>query len=314
MPNLTSYPAIDVAIGLVVMFFVLSVVCSAIQELLATLADQRAKDLRAGLREILDEPTATAVEERLPGDRRSYIDPRQFSLALLDTLAPGADHPGLLAKAAETAATIENPGVKGPLVRALKDAQNNVAAARTEIEAWFNASMDRVSGTYKRRVQYLLLAIAAAVAIGANADTFQVANKLWADPALRASLVSQSNQILQQGGSAGQGGSAAQGAPVVHCPGSNQSVKTCIQSKLDNVASGVDSVDKLKLPIGWTKENTPNRVSEWVAKVFGLLITILALSLGAPFWFDVLGKLSRLRATGAKPAGSDTSTNEPKTA
>ncbi|WP_419661828.1 uncharacterized protein Dvar_22610 [Desulfosarcina variabilis str. Montpellier] len=40
---------------------------------------------------------------------------------------------------------------------------------------------------------------------------------------------------------------------------------------------------------------------EWIAKVIGLLITILAISLGGPFWFDILSKVSKIRATGAIP-------------
>ena len=42
------------------------------------------------------------------------------------------------------------------------------------------------------------------------------------------------------------------------------------------------------------------------AALGGWLITFLALALGAPFWFDALGKIAGLRATGppAKPASS----------
>ena len=35
--------------------------------------------------------------------------------------------------------------------------------------------------------------------------------------------------------------------------------------------------------------------------LFGWLLTGVAITLGAPFWFDVLGKVSNLRASGIKP-------------
>jgi hypothetical protein len=39
-------------------------------------------------------------------------------------------------------------------------------------------------------------------------------------------------------------------------------------------------------------------------KAAGLAITVLAVSLGAPFWFDLLNKLANLRASGPKPQPS----------
>jgi hypothetical protein len=326
--NLTGYPAIDVAIGLVVMFIVLSVVCSAIQEFFAMVFSRRARFLEKALKELLGDEKATEVRDRIPGDP-SYIDARQFSLALLDTLAPDADRPGLLAAAETSAEAITNPAAKRPVLRMIQGAEGNVDKARVEIEAWFDAAMDRVSGWYKRRVQYWLLVIAILVVGVSNADTFHVANKLWSDPTLRAALVQESDQILQSGPTGPSGPSASSGvtgaqgalapATTEPCPDSQKdtpSAKKCVESKLQNIATSVDDVKQLKLPIGWTKDNTPDKFVSWgtLGKLFGLLITVAALSLGAPFWFDVLGKLSRLRATGAKPAGSDTSTNEPKTA
>jgi hypothetical protein len=41
-------------------------------------------------------------------------------------------------------------------------------------------------------------------------------------------------------------------------------------------------------------------------KLLGCLMTALAVSLGAPFWFDSLGRLVNLRATGARPARAAT--------
>jgi len=67
----------------------------------------------------------------------------------------------------------------------------------------------------------------------------------------------------------------------------------------------VTDLRALGLPIGWTKENRPDNAWGWGGKVFGLVVTGFALMLGAPFWFDTLSKLARLRATG-KPEGTGT--------
>jgi hypothetical protein len=44
-----------------------------------------------------------------------------------------------------------------------------------------------------------------------------------------------------------------------------------------------------------------------VRKIPGLVVTTFAVALGAPFWFDVLNRLSNLRAAGKRPESTNTS-------
>jgi hypothetical protein len=105
--------------------------------------------------------------------------------------------------------------------------------------------------------------------VGLNVDTFHVADRLSKDEALRTAVV-------QQAGQAGEDSDAT----------------------ISGIAKQVDDVKRLGLPIGWAKVNQPSDVWSAIGRLFGWLATILALSLGAPFWFDVLGKFARLRNTG----------------
>jgi hypothetical protein len=59
------------------------------------------------------------------------------------------------------------------------------------------------------------------------------------------------------------------------------------------------------IPIGW-KSSVNTKISPVgvLTKITGLLATILAIFMGAPFWFDLLNKIANLRGTGAKPASS----------
>ncbi len=57
-------------------------------------------------------------------------------------------------------------------------------------------------------------------------------------------------------------------------------------------------MEGIGLPIGWNEANRPDGAAGWVSRIFGWSTTVLAVLLGAPFWFDVLGKFARLRATG----------------
>jgi hypothetical protein len=56
----------------------------------------------------------------------------------------------------------------------------------------------------------------------------------------------------------------------------------------------------LQLPMGWA--NSPADAGAWVIKLLGLLLTSIAVSLGAPFWFGVLNKIVNIRAAGPSPA------------
>lgn len=118
MPNVGSQ-VLDVALGLLFVLLVFSLVCTALQELVATALSSRAAFLEKGLRRLLagagkegaDAATdGTAKEaailtdllanpriaELVPDPRRlrktrklpSYLNSSTFSIALLDTLAP----------------------------------------------------------------------------------------------------------------------------------------------------------------------------------------------------------------------------------
>ena len=53
--------------------------------------------------------------------------------------------------------------------------------------------------------------------------------------------------------------------------------------------------------MGWQGSLTDNTARDWFERILGWLITILALCLGAPFWFDVLNKFINIRSAGKSP-------------
>ena len=75
------------------------------------------------------------------------------------------------------------------------------------------------------------------------------------------------------------------------------------------MATSVDSLEELQLPIGWAVEQQPDDGWDWFLtvwrKAIGLVLTAAAVTLGAPFWFDLLGKVARVRSAGARPAKAE---------
>jgi hypothetical protein len=199
----------------------------------------------------------------------SYIPSRTFALALFDIL----DGTGKTARQVQTAvAGIGNEQIKKTLLP-LMDGTEDLAAARANVEGWFNDAMERVSGWYKRKAQIIILLVALAVSVAFNVDTFEVTTTLWHDTAIRESIVAAAQQASQQ-------------------PLSNDI----------NVLK--EQLNELPLPLGW--ETVPSGVVEWLTKIAGLLVTTLALSFGAPFWFGTLNRLVNIRNSGGSPATSDT--------
>ncbi|MEP6466804.1 MAG: hypothetical protein ABJB05_10895, partial [Parafilimonas sp.] len=100
-------------------------------------------------------------------------------------------------------------------------------------------------------------------------------------------------------------------------PGNDTARLTLIQLQ-DSIQSKVESINKAKaaldqsIPLGWSEaELSKAKESGWflfvLAKIIGLAVTIIAIMMGAPFWFDVLNKISNLRGSGNKPDANKSS-------
>jgi hypothetical protein len=315
MPDVSSIAALDVLIGLFFLYFLLSLVCSAINEAISQVFNLRAVDLKRGLRNLLVEENAVDNFYRhwridalfkpkilgLAGRRKpSYIPSRAFALTVLDTFAgpvDGVANWDLIGRAHKSVDQIQNPRVKLLVKDALDEARLDIDKFRMSLERSFNEVMDRASGWYKRRVQLFLFVIAVALVGAMNADTFTIAERLWKDDALRAAVAAQAQNQTS----------------VRECAEADEAAEE--PNSVDRAAACIDRIEALGLPLGWTDDTTPEASSwtvwegewlrTWGAKFLGLLVTAFALSLGAPFWFDLLSKVSRLRATGPREVPSD---------
>jgi hypothetical protein len=286
---------LDIAIGLIFVYLLLSLVCSAAKEMLESLMRHRASDLERGIQDLLGSALAAELYNHglikglsKAGELPSYIPAQTFALALLDGLVPataaapsGASGalaaPSTAAGTAPTApppglrgavAAIANPDVRNALLALVDAAGPDAAKVRANIEGWFNSGMDRVTGWYTRRTQKVIVVLGLLTTAALNVDSVQIANSLYRDSALRASLVA-----------------AAEG----YAKSPPQAAKPIAEITAD--------IGKLGLPIGWPD---PEWKPEWplvLRKIFGLLLTALAVSLGAPFWFDLLGRVINVRAS-----------------
>jgi hypothetical protein len=281
---------LEIAVGLIYLYLLLSTVCSAANEWLAGLFALRGKNLLQSLQALLDDPTVSAIynhplikglsgADRLP----SYISSQVFATALLDVanVADVATGPAAVETLQQRVNAIPNPHVRQVLGALTTQAGETVSGLRHAVALWYDDAMDRASGTYKRRVQLIIFVLAALITGALNADTVTFANRLAQDPALVARVAAAAQGAAQSTASGGQPAAPAQ----------------------SEVASALEA---LKLPIGWSLNETdpravPRDVSGVLGKLLGLLFTVAAVSLGAPFWFDFLGRVVNLRLSGQPP-------------
>jgi hypothetical protein len=332
---MSNYPALDVAIGLVFLYIALALLCSTVNESIATAIGLRARYLQLGLLNLFSgSSTVTAegkqlveqfyhhplVQGLIPPRHGedpsldptkvtkwlkkppypSYVPSRTFVVALTDMASSAEASVGKLEnptpeqQAAAAAAqqrmqqaaddferklaAIPDAQLSTAMIALYRSVDSDAGRFKHAAEEWFDDTMERVSGWYKRRVHWILLGIAVVVVVLLNADTLAAGRVLWRDDAVRASVVKQAQTV-------------ANGTPS--------------EAQLDQ------TVKKLDLPLGWqlhtgdAPTQIPNDPLSWIAKIVGLALTIGAVMLGAPFWFDVLSKFVRVRGTGAPPPATD---------
>jgi hypothetical protein len=340
--------ALDVAIGLVLMYLVLSLVCTVVNEFIASQLRLRSRSLAAGLREIIDDPvvrnafyshgliagTKGAIQRATPlkpdpstpapqpvDVHPSYIAAETFVLALIGSLgaapAPGTTIPGITEIAA-VVSQLPTSKMKDSLEASLIAAQGNLSAFRQSAAKWFDDSMDRLSGAYKRNLKFISIAVGCLVASLINADSLVVGRALWSDAGLRAQIVQAANVTAAANPTSAT--SALQ-------PVANAAASRSVSDVIESLAKAERELRPL--PMGWSlcPKNTgdnakavtrggsispcipdaaePGLLLFLLLKLSGLFVTALALSLGAPFWFDTLSKFMNIRGAGAKPARAD---------
>ncbi len=289
-------PIVEIAIGLSFVFFLLSLIVSAGTELIAWASKQRAHNLVKGIEGLLgDEAVAGAVmahplvqsDVTTPPaeDKPSYVSARNFTLALLQTVREkggAADKTFDELKRTIAAMPADSP-LGAQLQGLLAEGESSAAEFRKSVEDWFDDGMDRVSGWYKRWAQKIGIGIAIAVTIGLNVSAVRVVERLATDPAVRSAVVARAETAVktEKPGSSSEAGPKAAG---------------------EKVQDAYADLESLKLPFMWSGENVPWASPQAaVLSLIGWALTIAAISLGAPFWFDALGRLARLRTTGVRP-------------
>jgi hypothetical protein len=217
----------------------------------------------------------------------TYLSPRNFSATLTDIITDAKDGRLAFNDVLTAVNNLPEGEVKRSLQALLRRSDEDLVQARLAIEGWFNDAMDRVSGWYKRRTQVWTIVLAAVLTLVANADTVQIARKLWTDPVLRAAVVEEAKARAQK----------PRPTVSVEYKDEDDPTNPTITRNEGNELSDKDR-EVLGQLVGW--HSNWRETWSWLTPL-GWLLTILAISMGAPFWFDMLNKIMNVRFAGKSP-------------
>jgi hypothetical protein len=279
----------------------------------------------------------------------SYVPARAFALSIMDIILKGQQGPTDFKNLLAGINALPESDVKRSLLALMQNTDGELSTAQERIEGWFNDAMDRVAGWYKRQTQVITVIVAVVIVIFANADTIQIANKLFVTPALRDSVIaaareraagprpitieytqpdnpkpsppvngaapntsdsgditSTQRQLLGQLSGWTEEFRAfnrmtiktPRGQPASACIAEHSTTEECAAAikSAEDIGAGFPGVRFLSAATGsWLMWLIPQHLVGWI-------LSAIAVSLGAPFWFDTLNRFMNIRSSGKSPA------------
>jgi hypothetical protein len=307
---------LDVLIGLITIYLTLGLAVTAVVEALAAWLSVRSSNLEAALKEFFDgtlgadqefvkafyeHPLVRSLSKGRDG-KPSYI-PAEIVGQVVEALVTANGTVTSIKQAVKNLpGTAETNRVKGLLEALIRQAGGDAAAFRTAVEAQFNAVMDRASGWFKRRQQTVALLVSALIVCGGNVDTLSLATALASSPEARARLVEIAAERLERAKAVE--GQAEKGDPASGVT-LDQARKLSAEA-LDRLETAKADLLSAGFGFGWQGQGADLKtIGKVLAKAVGLLVSLLAVSLGAPFWFDMLQRFMQVRAAGSRGGGGE---------
>ena len=329
---MTLSTIISITITLTFIYLVLSIVTSEIQEIIATALNLRAKNLKQSIIHLLgehqDESNLTITNklyeqyltptlnpsrgQKTKSPEPSNISSKKFTNGLIETVREVLqykdevlNHEDESSRQARLQQVIDDIN-KSSLPEKLKtDLSSQVQKAKRkftktekelqyleeEIQDWFNDSMEYASEIYKQKAKVISFVLGLILVLTFDVDTINIIDKLSKSEVLVSTFNNAAIEVIKSN------------SDIDSCSEADKEVniKTCITDIQDQLNIALDDIDNL--PIGWNlsapfkEQFRPFNIPNVVNVIIGWLISAIAISMGAPFWFTVLRNLINLKSS-----------------
>jgi hypothetical protein len=247
------------------------------------------------------------------------------------TVAADTPRTPLTAASVQTAlATLRQRGdvLANTLLPVVAGAGNDLTQIYAAVESWYTDSMERVSGWYKRHTKRNLLIIGIAVAVLANVDSIALFRYFAASPSARTAVAIAAQRYMEahpemRPGVAAPSPMLTAEQKLAGLPLPAAAAGDFSEVQFRRTVAQLALLEQQGLPIGFScvadsegrfrggmelmsrcvngLRDTLTGTGSFAVKLLGWIITGLFIALGAPFWFQVISRLSSLRNSGGKP-------------
>jgi hypothetical protein len=314
---------LDILIGLAVVMLLMSMIVTVITQFVNSLLNSRGKHLWQGIADILQQ-ISPGIERRIAEEiagavlkhpmiqdvkgRFGSVVHREELTKLLLELASG-NSPQKISGDAVTALQktlvetgVCRPGSPAEIQQQIQGIISNIGALALQLELahpeltnnarariailqqagsgfvakinlWFDQTIDRISDRFTYHTRFVTFGAGLLLALIVQLDTAALVSRLGSDDALRSSLLVEAQHLSVN-------------------PNAGQSLDP---TELQNIHD-LETNNLIGVPVSfsdwerrWSKDNAP-------MKILGILLSSILLSLGAPFWYNALQNLLRLRS------------------
>jgi hypothetical protein len=269
---------VNVILLLSALFFFTSTISSHLIEVFVGIINSRGNHLRARLELALGRDAAKAL----------YDDPiiKSLSIPSRTTIHPPSYiEPELFARVVAGLSNDDKSAMSKSEV--IKDIKDKLVKVESDLEPklieWFKAITDRQTGVYTRWTFLRLLVIGFLLAGLLDIDTVHIAGELWSDPGQAEQIA----RVLDE-------------ARQISDP--SKALTDADEKKLRESVARAYAELRAIVPPNYAWQTPPGKIDDWPGKLLGWLLTALATSLGAQFWFNIMSESLKLRSAGRKPA------------
>ena len=327
---------IEVGIGLVFTYLTLSTICSGFVQAGVKATNFRSKHLKEMLGKLLADTSYSKIIKQLYDhhlinggtlnklNKIDYINSADFAQALVDCFVEASPNSEKFQALRNAIVQLPDDKLKKSMLRMLDESMEDVTEFKAKLAGWFDKNMELATDWYRRSMRKFVTIAAFGVVFAMNADSLSLATALWNDDDLRATTVTAAEGYLQTKNEADLINLRALSAVdssgrLIDSTGMAKAYErldsVSIKALIGDIKADIDQANRL--PIGWGKDcDTISRLWNdapwytfvwwWLVKLFGLMLTVGAVNLGAPYWFAQLKSLMNLRFNmmGANNSGS----------
>lgn len=310
---------LSLAIGMITVYLVFALSVTAFNEAIAAALSSRGKWLLRGVASLFscsandtgnmamalqayDSPHISYLQHGrrlLP----SYLPTWNLLQGMLDAASGGTARVlGTVDEIREATQTLPaNSPIRVGLEDLLAAGDTTVEAFRRRFETWFGTFEAQMLSWYRQKTQLVVAGISLLVVLLINVDTLSLVNQLAADPNVREALAQQGSRLAQQPDLAAATAVLPAAAPNAAANASAAASGNGVVAAADTLQQRTAALGASGIRLGWTPrewQQTWQSPLNVIQKFVGLLLSAFAVSLGAPFWFDLLKNLVAIRSVG----------------